>query len=664
MTNLKGEPMFQTLPESENICRDLLEGIGVGILVAQAQTRRFIFANSTMCALLGYSVDEYRRLTVNDLHPAADLPRVLSEFEAQARGEKLLAANIPCLHKDGRLLHVDIHANSKMIGDLPCVVGVFSDVTARWQTEAALRESELRLRALSDNMPGSMVYQVDTGDDGLDRRFTYLSAGVEAMHGIPMAVAIQDSSWVYNQVNPDDLPAFQAAERQAVASMRPFSFEVRVRLPDGDLRWRLFASAPRRLLSGKLIWDGIEVDITEGKRAEEDKVRLESQLRQAQKLESVGRLAGGVAHDFNNMLGVILGHAQLAMEQIEPSHQLYSDLEEIRLAANRSADLTRQLLAFARKQTIVPQVLQLNETVARTHNMLRRLIGENIELVFEPGDPLWPVRMDPSQVEQILANLCVNARDAIHGVGRILISTQNCIIDEAFCELHSEARCGDFVRIAVTDTGCGMAPETVAQIFEPFFTTKEFGHGTGLGLAMVYGAIQQNHGFILVESSPGNGTTFQLHLPREGGVPAAAGSSADPIPPHRLCRETILLAEDERGILNITHRMLSQQGYLVLAARTPQEALRIAREHPKPIDLLVTDVIMPEMNGRTLAGELIGLHPGLRCLFISGYTADILAHQEVLEDGVAFLQKPFTPQVLLGRVREILDRPPGGGVPA
>jgi len=651
--------MSHAFIDSEWSYRELLEGIGVGVLVAEVRTRRFLYANPAVCKLLGYTAEELTNLSVSELHPPGELPRIIQDFEAQFRGEKLLAADAPCLRKDGSIVYCDISSSTKTVGSVDCLVGVFFDITARKQAEEALRESETRLQALSDNLPGGLVYQIDTGMDGLTRRFTYLSAGVEALHGVTAAEVMQDPMKIYGQIPEEDQAEVAHAEASAITSMTPFSAEVRIRMPDGNVRWRLFCSAPRRFANGQLIWDGIEVDITSRKRVEVElleKSRLESQLRQAQKLESIGRLAGGVAHDFNNMLGVILGHTELAMEQMTEDNSLLSDLGEIRAAATRSADLTRQLLAFARKQTITPRSLDLNEIATRIHSLLSRLIGENIELVFEPSRDLWRVHMDPSQVEQILTNLFVNARDAISGVGRIFLSTDNCTIDAAFREVHPEAVEGDYVRIIVTDTGSGMDSSTLARIFEPFFTTKAFGQGTGLGLATVYGIVQQNNGFILVESDPGQGTEFHIHLPRSS-VPAEKEAAIGPVPKPGNAQETVLLVEDEPSVLHLTQRILSQEGYVVIKALTPQEAIRKAREHQGEIHLLITDVIMPEMNGQLLARSLNALFPSLRCLFMSGYTADIVACQGVLEDGVAFLQKPFSSRILLDKVREVLSGP-------
>ncbi len=412
-----------------------------------------------------------------------------------------------------------------------------------------------------------------------------------------------------------------------------------------------------RLYREQGILEGSISDITERRKAEEERVRLQHQLIQAQKMESVGQLAGGVAHDFNNMLGVILGHAEMAMVRLAPNHAVFADLTEIKKAAERSADITRQLLAFARKQTIAPKVIDLNDTIGKLLKMLRRLIGEDIDLAWVPGFGLWEVKADPVQIDQILTNICVNARGAIAGVGRITVETGNSVFDAAFCALHRDCCAGEYVRIAVTDTGRGMDKLTMAHIFEPFFTTKGVGEGTGLGLAMVYGAVKQNNGFIDVVSEPGQGTTFTIYLPRyRAAVPASqTGQDRGPAPAAG-GQEIILLVEDEPTILHMTAAMLQMLGYTALVAARPQEALNIAKARQGEIHLLLTDIVMPEMNGRELAQKLLPIYPQLKCLFMSGYTSDIIAQQGILDEGVHFIQKPFAKNDLAAKIRILLEK--------
>ncbi len=383
--------------------------------------------------------------------------------------------------------------------------------------------------------------------------------------------------------------------------------------------------------------------------------KLENQLRQAQKMESVGRLAGGVAHDFNNMLGVILGHTEMALDDTDPASPLHAGLQAVHQAAERSAALTRQLLAFARKQTVAPKVIDINVTVKVMLKMLSRLIGEDIDLAWLPGEKVWPIKIDPSQIDQILANLCVNARDAITDRGKVTIETGSTVIDEDYCRAHAGCVPGEFTMLAVSDNGCGMDEETRSHLFEPFFTTKEMCIGTGLGLSTVYVVVKQNNGFISVYSEPGQGTTLRIFLPHHRAEEA-------PLPDKKKVRpiergyETILLVEDEPTILEMTTMMLERNGYAVLAAGTPDKAIRFATEHVGDIHLLMTDVVMPEMNGRDLAKNILSIYPRLKCLFMSGYTANVIAHHGTLDEGVNFIQKPFAKADLAAKVREVLDR--------
>ena len=399
---------------------------------------------------------------------------------------------------------------------------------------------------------------------------------------------------------------------------------------------------------------GYTIDITDRVQGEADREKMQEQLIQSQKLESVGRLAGGVAHDFNNMLGVILGHAELAMNRLDTSHLAYNSLRNIHIAAERSASLTRQLLAFARKQTVAPKVLDLNQTIEGMVSMLTRLIGEDIDLTWLPGGKLGAIKIDPSQIDQILVNLCVNARDAIGDTGKVTIETSTASFDADYCAKHADFLAGEYVLLAVSDNGCGMHPETVAHLFEPFFTTKETGKGTGLGLATVYGIVRQNNGFIIVYSEPGQGTTFKVYLPLHA-TKTGQTTQTDTVEPTARGHETILLVEDELLILDMTRDMLETQGFTVLPAATPAEAIRLAKEHAGEIHLLMTDVVMPGMNGRDLAKNLLTLYPSLIPLFMSGYTANVIAHHGVLDEGVHFIQKPFTMNDLSAKIREVLN---------
>jgi len=506
---------------------------------------------------------------------------------------------------------------------------------------AELRESEEKFHRAFNNAPA--MISISRIDDGtyLDVNHLFLSVS-----GFTREEAIGRSSVELGLENPSEGWGLREALAQGG---RIQGHELKLHAKSGKpVLCKYWCDS--MTIAGRKCLLSIALDITEQR-------KIEQQFLQAQKMESVGRLAGGIAHDFNNMLGVIMGHAEIALVKADGENPLHRHLQAISKAAERSADLTRQLLAFARRQTIAPKVLDLNATLHGMLSMLQRLIGEDIRLAWIPGRDMWAVRIDPSQVDQILTNLCVNSRDAISGVGEITIETSNAVLDGEYCAKHSGFVPGEYVWLAISDDGCGMDKETVENIFDPFFTTKETGKGTGLGLATVYGIVKQNNGFINVYSEPGQGTAFNIYLPRHADLTCPAREQAPE--PLRYGSETILLVEDEPEILEVVHMMLRNLGYAVIAAQTAQDAVRLAGEHPGRIHLLITDVIMPDMNGRELAQKLTALLPNLACMYMSGYTADVIARRGVLDNGVLFIQKPFSAQVLAVKVREALDSPAG-----
>lgn len=457
------------------------------------------------------------------------------------------------------------------------------------------------------------------------------------------------SFWV-SLVHPEDLPALVAAYRQHLKGETPaFQAEFRLRAKSGEWKWiaangQVVARTP----------DGYALRATGVHRDVTARRQLEEQFRQAQKMDAVGQMAGGIAHDFNNLLTVIGGYAALALEYLRPGDPVLPHLTEIKNAAERASALTQQLLTFSRKQIVQPRILALNEVLHHTERMLRRLIGENITLdtVFAPH--LWHVQADPNQLEQVLVNLAVNARDAMPHYGRLTIETANVWLDETYTALHAGVMPGEYVMLAVSDTGCGMNSAIQARIFEPFFTTKERGQGTGLGLATVYGIVQQSGGHVWVYSEPEHGTTFKVYLPRTLAAPEMITIA----PPLDLPSgtESILLVEDDADVRRLSAEILRECGYAVTEAANGQEALIHIRNHEQTIDLLITDVVMPNLGGRLLVEQAQLVRPVMPTLYMSGYTEDAVLRHGVLQHGVAFLGKPFVPLTLAQRVRQLLDQ--------
>ena len=542
-------------------------------------------------------------------------------------------------------------------------VGAVRDVTALRAAEGALRASDERLRqAVRVSHIG--IFEHDHATNRV-----YLSPEQRTIAGIGPDVEVlvsrepqpgEHAVTLKTILHPED------AERVAAAMARAhdpagdgfYDLEYRHVCADGSVRWLTTKSqtffdgdgAERRPVRTV----GASRDITADKQAEHERQALQAQLGQAQKMESVGRLAGGVAHDFNNMLNVILGWSSLALTDLAPDHPLHDALREIHAAAERSAGLTRQLLAFARRQTVALRVVNLNDMVTRSLTMLGRMIGEDVQLVWNPGHPLWPIRMDPSQIDQILANLAANARDAIAGVGRVTISTRNITVTAADRNDRTWFTPGDYVLLRVSDDGSGMDEDTQSHLFEPFFTTKPAGQGTGLGLATVYGIVRQNEGLIDLTSRLGEGTTVAIYLPRFAGDKAAGDAVPADDPPER-GRETVLLVEDEPMMLELSRTMLDKLGYRVLAAATPGAAMALADQYADQIDLLFTDVVMPSMSGDDLAARLVQSYPHIKCLFASGHFTHGLARGGAINDGVHFLQKPFSLADLAAKLRQALE---------
>lgn len=621
-----------------------------GMLVADA-SGRILEVNPAVCAMSGYTQNELVGRMMRSFLAQAGARRhfrgILRELAAHGR----FKGEIKGRDKQGNEIFIwlSIATVRREDGSIRNHVAVLHSMVGRRELETALVQAEFKFRDIFEHAPVAIFRTT------LDGRFLDVNPAYAKIFGYAspeeIVHAVTDiAAQLY--VNSQDREDYKNLLLRQGSVM---DYEVRLRCKDGSV---ILASLNARLIrnfAGRVVsLNGFLRDITVERMAEEERERLQKQLHQSQKMESVGRLAGGVAHDFNNMLGVIIGQAQLALIKLNAKDPVQRRLLEIENAAQRSANLVRQLLAFARRQTVVPMFLNLNDAIAGMFNMLERLASANVTLVWKPGDGLWPVKIDPSQVDQILINLVVNAQDAISGPGVVTIATDNVLLSEAFCLQQENVLPGEYVLLTVRDTGCGMDRETLEQIFEPFFTTKDVGQGTGLGLATVYGIVKQNSGFINVSSEPGQGTTFSMYFPRLFLTVRECACAPEEFQ-MRGGSATVLVVEDERSLLDFTQEALAALGYAVLTAESPWEAIRLVQKHHGHIDLLVTDVVMPEMNGRDLSLRIQALKPGMKCLFMSGYARDVIAHHGVLDEGLYFLQKPFTLNELAQKVLQVLE---------
>ena len=533
-------------------------------------------------------------------------------------------------------------------------VGVQQDVTERKRAEATLRENEERIRVLMDSAVEA-IYGVDLAGHCT---FCNLSCASMLAYASPSCLIGKNMHALMHHTRVDGTPYPVEECRIYVAIRQGLGSHV-----VDEVLWRADGTCfPAEYWSNPIFRAGQVVGAVVSFQDITARKSLEEQFRQAQKMDAFGQLAGGVAHDFNNLLTVINGYSELLLGSLprnDPSREM---IAEVHKAGERSAGLTRQLLAFSRQQVLAPRILNLNEVVAETDKMLRRLIGEDIRLTSTLESHPWAVEADPGQIEQVMLNLAVNARDAMPRGGRLTIETRNVTLDEAYARTHTGARAGRHVLLSVSDSGEGIPPGILAKIFEPYFTTKEPGKGTGLGLATVFGIVEQSGGHVAVDSEVGAGTTFKVYLPQV--EQASEGSKApSPIPPPPRGTETILLAEDEPAVRMLTRRILTGRGYRVLEAADGEEAVRVAAGHAGPIHLLITDVVMPGMGGRAAAEALAERQPGIRVVYLSGYTDDAVIRHGVLREGVHFLHKPFTAHELARKVRDVLDSPAETGGP-
>jgi two-component system cell cycle sensor histidine kinase/response regulator CckA len=528
---------------------------------------------------------------------------------------------------------------------------VARDVTEQRRAKAALEESRRMLRLILDTIPVRVFWKDDAGRYmGCNQSFAR-----DAGFSSPEELVGRDD---YEMGWKEQAELYRADDVRVMTSgVARLQYEEPQTTPTGSQRWLRTSKVPLQDAEGRTIgmlgtYEDITERVLEQRRAEDQRAKLEAQLQHSQKMESVGRLAGGVAHDFNNMLLVILGSSELIKHRWAGDAALRAEMEEIDRAATRARDLTRQLLAFSRRQVIAPRSLDLSEFVVEMGRTLGRLIGEDVDLRIHAGEGLWPVRIDHSQVDQVLMNLCVNARDAMPNGGKLTIETANVRLDEDYCRQHVGFEVGEYVLLAVSDNGVGIDRDTLPHVFEPFFTTKATGRGTGLGLATVYGIVTQNGGVLNAYSEPGHGTTFKVYLPRLRDASALPVASDEKLPP--LGGGTVLLVEDDEAVRRITAAMLDALGFVVLVADGWRAALALAQKDDCRIDLLLTDVVMPEVSGRELADRLRAVCPKVRVLYASGYTANVIAHHGILDEDVHFIQKPFSMDELARGIRKAL----------
>ncbi len=633
--------MRRELVEREELFRLISENAADMIAVVDMEGRR-LFNSLSYQRILGYSPEELKQSSSFDqIHPE-DRERIKEAAREARRTGVGCDLEYRIRHKDGSLRVLEstssVIRNSKGVPEKLVVVN--RDITQRKAALEALRRSEASFRSVVEDAPYG-IYRA-----GLSGELLQINPALQTMLGY----ASEDELLRCN-LSTDVFRDPAEYERLKDLLNRAEDFknvEVGWKRNDGAHITVQCSGRPVKDENGAIAYFELFAEDVTQRRI------LERQLRMASKMEAIGRLSGGIAHDFNNLLGVIIGYSQVLKGSLGQSNPLYEHAEEVEKAGRRAASLTRQLLAFSRQQVLEPTILNLNTLVADTEKMLHRLIGEDIGLSASFDEGLGRVKADPGQVEQIIMNLVVNARDAMPQGGKLTIATSNAEMDALFVRDHPGSKIGSYVMLTVADTGCGMDAETQAHIFEPFFTTKERGKGTGLGLSTVYGVVKQSGGYVWVDSEPGKGSSFKIYLPRfEEAVNAPAASAAPPEATRGT--ETVLLVEDSEPLRKLAHRFLENNGYRVLAAANGEDALQTAVQEREPIQLLLTDVVMPGMNGRVLASHLVLRQPGMKVLYMSGYTDSFISGHGVLEPGTYLLHKPFTEETLMRKVREVLD---------
>jgi two-component system cell cycle sensor histidine kinase/response regulator CckA len=638
------------LRESEERFSTAFQTAPYAVTITRAGDGKFIEVNDAFTTISGFTRQEADaessiglRLWVN----SEDRDRVVNDLRA---GQMVDGHEYQFRRKGNDTFVGLFSARLILVGGEYCILSSIMDITERKRAEAQRQEGFDLLDNLARLVPG-VIYQYRLYPDGRSA-FPYASPGMYDIYEVTPEEVREDAAVVFGRLHPEDHDRVAEAIFASARTLNTFQCEFRVILPRQGLRWRWSQAHPERTEDGGTLWHGTILDITERKLAEEQRRELEDQLRQQQRLETVGQLAAGVAHDFNNLLTGITGYTLFAHDSLPAGSAIREDLTEVLALAHRAAELTHQLLAFSRRQPLQPVVLNINEVIAESAKMLHRLLGEHLHLELTLAPQVGMIKVDPGQFEQVLINLAVNARDAMQDGGKLTIETANVVLDEAYATSHAGTHPGAYVMLAVTDTGQGIDEAIIAKIFEPFFTTKAVGQGTGLGLATVYGIVKQHGGNIWVYSEVGHGTTFKVYLPRaseDGDRPGATPPAAVPAG-----NATILVVEDSDAVRQVAQRYLEAAGYRVLIAALPSEAIALLQEHGETITVMLTDVVMPEQSGHQLYESVRPRFPHLRVLYMSGYPVNAIVHDGVLDAGTPFIEKPFTMESLTHKVRELL----------